>query len=153
MWRNAHSWTKLTETQRGWLLQAAKDAVADTASRHPSVEDLAGMCRRNKVKIISASKNQVAQLRRAVTPVYDSLRSNQTTAANLTRIQAIKHGLGSSESGQPIDCAALTGHSPSTSSSSNMSSSRLDGNYSMSYTDKEIVAAGAPPDEVVPETG
>jgi TRAP-type C4-dicarboxylate transport system substrate-binding protein len=113
---NAHSWTKLTETQRGWLLQAAKDAVADTASRHPSTED-----------------------------------RNQTAAAYLARIQAIKDSLGSTESGQPIDCAALTGHSASTSSSSNLSARRLDGNYSMSYTDKEIVAAGASPDEVIPE--
>lgn len=148
---NAHSWTKLTETQRGWLLQAAKDAVADTASRYPSTENLTGMCRRNKVKIISASEHQVAQLRRAVSPVYDSLRSNQTTAAYLTRIQAIKDSLESTESGQPIDCAALTGPSASTSSSSNMSASRLDGNYSLSYTDEEIVAAGASPDEVIPE--
>ena len=134
---NAESWAKLTDTQRGWLVRAAKDAVADTAKLQARTEDIANMCRRNKVKIISASEDQVAQLRRAVTPVYDSLRGNQTTAAYLDRIQAIKDKLGSTESGQPIDCAALTGHPTSTSSPAN-SDSKLDGNYSLSFTEKEL---------------
>jgi TRAP-type C4-dicarboxylate transport system substrate-binding protein len=136
---NAGSWTKLTEAERGWLVQAAKDAVGDTASRQAGTEDIANMCRRNKVKIISASEDQIAQLRRAVTPVYDSLRNNQTTAAYLDRIQAIKDRLGSAESGQPIDCAALTGHPTSTSSPDN-SDSKLDGNYLLSFTEKELAA-------------
>ena len=68
---NADSWAKLTDAQRGWLVQAAKDAVADTASRQAGTEDITNMCRRNKVKIISTSKDQIAQLRRAVTPVYE----------------------------------------------------------------------------------
>jgi TRAP-type C4-dicarboxylate transport system substrate-binding protein len=148
---NAGSWAKLTEAQRGWLVQAAKDAVEETASRQASTEDIANMCRRNKVKIISASEDQIAQLRRAVTPVYDSLRGNQETAAYLDRIQAIKDRLGSTEPGQPIDCAALTGNSTSTSSPLDTSASRLDGNYSLSFTDQEMLAAGASPDEVMPE--
>ena len=136
---NADSWAKLTDAQHGWLVQAAKDAVADTASLQARTEDITNMCRRNKVKIISASEDQIAQLRRAVTPVYDSLRGNQTTAAYLERIQAIKDRLGSTESGQPIDCAALTGHSASTSSPDN-SDSKLDGNYLLSFTEKELTA-------------
>jgi hypothetical protein len=148
---NAGSWTKLTDAQRGWLVQAAKDAVADTASREAGTEEIANMCRRNKIKIISASEDQIAQLRQAVTPVYDSLRGNQTTAGYLDRIQAIKDRLGSTESGQPIDCAALTGHPTSTSSPLDTSASRLDGNYSLSFTDQEMLAAGASPDEVMPE--
>ena len=98
---NAGSWAKLTDTERGWLVQAAKNAVADTARLQTGTEDITNMCRRNKVKIISASEDQIAQLRRAFTPVYDSLRGNQTTAAYLDRIQAIKDTLGSTESGQP----------------------------------------------------
>ncbi len=135
---NAGSWAKLTDAQRDWLVQAAKDAVADTASRQARTEDITNMCRRNKVKIISASKDQIAQLRRAVTPVYNSLRSDKTTVGYLDRIQAIKDRLGSTESGQPIDCAALTGHSTSTSSPDN--SDRLDGNYLLSFTEKELAA-------------
>jgi TRAP-type C4-dicarboxylate transport system substrate-binding protein len=146
---NAGSWTKLTDAQRGWLVQAAKDVVADTARRQASTEDIANMCRRTKVKIISASGDQLAQLRRAFTPVYDSLRGNQTTAAYLDRIQAIKDRLGSTESGQPIDCAALTGHPTSTSSPDN-SDSKLDGNYLLSFTEKE--AAAWEPNEIpIPE--
>jgi TRAP-type C4-dicarboxylate transport system substrate-binding protein len=139
---NAGSWTQLTDTQRGWLVQAAKDAVADTASLQTSTEFLANMCRRNKVKIISASEDQTAGLRQAFTPVYDSLRSDQITAGYLDRIQAIKDRLGSTESGQPIDCAALSGHRTSTKSPSESSASRLDGNYWLSSTDKDLVAAG-----------
>jgi TRAP-type C4-dicarboxylate transport system substrate-binding protein len=148
---NAGSWTKLTDTQRGWLIQAVKDAVADTASLQTSTEDIANMCRRNKVKIISASEDRIAQLRRAFTPVHDSLRSDQTTAGYLDKIQAIKDQLGSTESGQPLDCASLTGHPTSTGSPSDSAASGLDGNYSLSYTDKEMLAAGSPPDEVLPE--
>jgi hypothetical protein len=148
---NADSWTKLTDTQRGWLIQAAKDAVADTAALQTSTEDIANMCRRNKVKIISASENQVAQLRRAFTAVHNSLRSDQATAGYLDRIQAIKDRSGSTKSGQPIDCGALTGRPTSTSSPSDSSASRLDGNYTLSYTDKELLAAGSPLEDVVPE--
>jgi TRAP-type C4-dicarboxylate transport system substrate-binding protein len=136
---NAGSWAKLTDAQRGWLVQAAKDAVADTARLQARTEDITNMCRRNKVKIISASKDQIAQLRRAVAPVYESLRGNQTSAAYLDKIQAIKDRVGSTESGQPIDCAALTGHSMSTSSPDN-SDSKLDGNYLLSFTEKELAA-------------
>jgi TRAP-type C4-dicarboxylate transport system substrate-binding protein len=136
---NAGSWAKLTDAQRGWLVQAAKDAVADTARLQARTEDITNMCRRNKVKIISASKDQIAQLRRAVTPVYESLRGNQTSAAYLDKIQAIKDRVGSTESGQPIDCAALTGHSMSTSAPDN-SDSKLDGNYLLSFTEKELAA-------------
>jgi TRAP-type C4-dicarboxylate transport system substrate-binding protein len=146
---NAGSWAKLTEAQRGWLVQAAKDAVEETANRQAGTEDIANMCRRDKVKIISASKDQIAQLRRAVTPVYDSLRGNQETAAYLDRIQAIKDRLGSTESGQPIDCAALTGHPRSTSSPAN-SDSKLDGNYMLSITEKEL-AAGEPNETPIAE--
>jgi TRAP-type C4-dicarboxylate transport system substrate-binding protein len=138
---NAGSWAKLTDAQRGWLVQAAKDAVPDTATLQANTEDITNMCRRNKVKIISASEDQIAQLRRAVTPVYDSLRGNQTTAAQLDRIQAIKDGLGSTESGQPIDCAALTGRTSSDSSATKSLASGLDGNYTFTSTDKEMLAA------------
>jgi TRAP-type C4-dicarboxylate transport system substrate-binding protein len=146
---NAGSWAKLTEAQRGWLVQAAKDAVEETASRQAGAEDIANMCRRDKVKIISASKDQIALLRRAVTPVHDSLRGNQETAAYLDRIQAIKDRLGSTESGQPIDCAALTGHPRSTNSPAN-SDSKLDGNYILSITEKEL-AAGEPTETPIAE--
>jgi TRAP-type C4-dicarboxylate transport system substrate-binding protein len=135
---NAGSWAKLTDTQRGWLVRAAKDAVADTASLQTGTEDITNMCRRNKVKIISASEDQIAQLRRAVTPVYDSLRGNQTTAAYLDKIQAIKDRMESTESGQPIDCASLTGHPSSNSSVTDSQASRLDGNYLLSITEKEL---------------
>ena len=147
---NAGSWAKLTDAQRGWLVQAAKDAVGDTTSRQARTEDIANMCRRNKVKIISASEDQIAELLQAVTLVYDSLRGNQTTAAYLERIQAIKDRLGSTESGQPIDCAALTGHPTSISSPSNSSATRIDGNYLFSSTEKEL-ATWEPNEVPVPE--
>jgi hypothetical protein len=136
---NAGSWAKLTDTQRGWLIQAAKDAVTDTVTLQSSTEDIANMCRRNKVKIISASEDQIAQLQQAVTPVYDSLRRDKTTAGYLDRIQAIKDRLGSTESGQPIDCAALTGRT-SSGSATDSPASRLDGNYMLTSTEKELAA-------------
>lgn len=146
---NAGSWAKLTEAQRGWLVQAAKDAVEETASRQAGTEEIANMCRRNKVKIISASGDQIAQLHQALTPVYDSLRREKTTAGYLDRIQAIKDRLGSTESGQPIDCAALTGRT-SSGSATDSPASRLDGNYMLTSTEKEL-AAWEPNENPLPE--
>jgi TRAP-type C4-dicarboxylate transport system substrate-binding protein len=146
---NAGSWAKLTDTQRGWLIQAAKDAVTDTVTLQSSTEDIANMCRRNKVKIISASGDQIAQLHQALTPVYDSLRRDKTTAGYLDRIQAIKDRLGSTESGQPIDCAALTGRT-SSGSATDSPASRLDGNYMLTSTEKEL-AAWEPNENPLPE--
>jgi TRAP-type C4-dicarboxylate transport system substrate-binding protein len=137
----AGSWAKLNETQRGWLIQAAKDAVTGTATLQANTEDITNMCRRNKVKIISASENQITELSRAFKPVHDSLRADETTAGYLDRIQAIKNRLGSTESGQPIDCAALTGRTSSSSSATKSLASTLDGNYTFTSTDKEMLAA------------
>jgi TRAP-type C4-dicarboxylate transport system substrate-binding protein len=138
---NPGSWIRLTDAQRGWLVQAAKGAVADTATLQANTEDIANMCRRNKVKIISASENQITELGRAFKPVHDSLRADETTAGYLDRIQAIKNRLGSTESGQPIDCPALTGRTSSSSTAKDNLASRLDGNYTFTSTDKEMLAA------------
>jgi TRAP-type transport system periplasmic protein len=142
------SWGKLNQTQQGWLVQAAKAALPATVALQSDTEEIANMCRRNRVKIISASDGQIAQLRDALRPVDRWLRTDGTTAGYLDRIQAIKSKPGAKVSGQPIDCAELT-HQSSTGAP--RSTSAIDGNYSLSYTDKELVAAGAPRDGVVPE--
>ena len=150
---NGATWAGLNDTQRGWLTRAAKDSVADTVTRQNSTEDLANMCRRGKIRVLAASNDQIARLRRSFAPVDQWLRTDQATAGYLDRIQAIKSRQGSAVSGQPIDCPRLT-HRPTPTSTAPPSSSAataLDGSYTLSYTAQDMVASGAPRDEVQAE--
>jgi hypothetical protein len=143
---NTDSWGKLSKTQQGWLVQAAKAALPASAAPVGDTEEIANMCRRNRVKIISASDGQIAQLRDAFSPVDRWLHTDGTTAGYLDRIHAIKSQLGAKVSGQPIDCAELT-HRSGSSTRPAGSASAIDGNYFLSYTVKEM-HAGASPDGV-----
>ena len=149
------SWARLSDAQRSWLMQAAKDSVADTAALQSDPEAIATMCRRGAATIIAASDDQVAELRRAFAPVDSWLRTDGDTASYLDRIQAIKARQGTASSGQPIDCAALTKQpTPSDSSSTaspTLPATALDGNYTMSYTDLDLVAVGASAEDVLAE--
>ena len=157
----AGAWGRLTGTQRGWLVQAAKGALSDT-DRAAGVEDIANMCRRGRIAIVSASASQISQLRRAFAPVDRWLRTDAATAGYLDRIRTIKKQAGGTPSGQPVDCAALAGRPKSTQPPGPGSAgplpspvpagpaSKIDGNYAMLTTAKELTAAGASPGEVAP---
>ena len=147
---NTGSWGKLSQTQQGWLVEAAKAALPATVAVQNDTEDIANMCRRDRVKIISATDADTSRLREAFKPVDRWLRTDTTTASYLDRIQTIKSEAGAKVSGQPIDCAALT-HRPASSSNPASAAKAINGNYSLSYTDKEMVAGGAPGEEVQSE--
>ena len=147
---NTGSWGKLSQTQQGWLVEAAKAALPATVAVQNDTEDIANMCRRDRVKIISATDADTSRLREAFKPVDRWLRTDTTTASYLDRIQTIKSEAGAKVSGQPIDCAALT-HRPASSSNPASAAKAINGNYSLSYTDREMVAGGAPGEEVQSE--
>lgn len=156
------AWGKLTGTQRGWLVQAAKDAISDTTRLQAGVEDIATMCRRGKIAIVSASASEISQLRLAFAPVDRWLRTDAVTAGYLDRIQTIKQQAGDTPSGQSVDCTSLASRaiptqSPGPGSGSPLPSpvpagpaSKIDGNYGMLTTAEELTAAGASPGEVTP---
>jgi TRAP-type C4-dicarboxylate transport system substrate-binding protein len=156
------AWGTLSDTQRGWLVQAAKGALSDTTNQQAGVEDIANMCRRGRIAIVSASASQISQLRRAFAPVDRWLRTDAATAGYLDRIQTIKKQLGGAPAGQPIDCAALAStpkptQPPGPGSARPLPSpvpagqvSKIDGNYAILTTAKELTAAGASPGEVTP---
>jgi TRAP-type C4-dicarboxylate transport system substrate-binding protein len=158
----AGTWQRLTDAQRGWLAQAAQGALSDTTNQRSDENDVAGMCRRGKIAIVSASASQISQLRRAFAPVDRWLRTDAVTAGYLDRIQTIKQQLGDAPSGQPVDCAELASRprptqptgpgsaSPLASPVPAGQASAIDGNYVMRTTAKDLAAAGAPPGEVVP---
>jgi TRAP-type C4-dicarboxylate transport system substrate-binding protein len=154
---NTGSWGKLSQTQQGWLVEAAKAALPATVALQNDTEDIANMCRRNQIKIISAADADASRLREAFKPVDRWLRTDTTTASYLDRIQTIKSQLGSTTSGQPIDCAKLV-HEPAardklspTPTASPDASTVIDGTYSQSLTAKDLLSAGEPPGDVVPE--
>ena len=47
----AGAWGRLTDTQRGWLVQAAKGAHVRPTNRRSECEDIANMCRRGRIAI------------------------------------------------------------------------------------------------------
>jgi TRAP-type C4-dicarboxylate transport system substrate-binding protein len=156
------AWGRLTDTQRGWLVQAAKGAMSDPTSRRSDVVDIGNMCRRGRIAMVSASAGEISQLRRALAPVDRWLRSDGTTAGYLDRIQTVKKRLGDTQSGQLVDCAKLSHgpkqtQSPAPAPASPLPSpvpagpaSKIDGNYAMLTNAKELAAAGASPGEVNP---
>ncbi len=137
-------------------------ARTDTMNPRSDVNDITNMCRRGRIAMISASDDEIGQLRRAFAPVDSWLRSDVTTAGYLDRIQALKQHLGSVPSGQPIDCPTLAKApvltpSPGSGSAKPLPTpvpagpaSAIDGNYTLRSTAEELTAAGASPGEVVP---
>jgi TRAP-type C4-dicarboxylate transport system substrate-binding protein len=155
------AWGRLTDTQRGWLVQAAAGARSDT-SYQLGTEDITNMCRRGRITMVSASADEIGQLRRAFGPVHSLLRGDARTAGYLDRIEALKRQLDDAPSGQPIDCAALAKRPIPTQSPGPAASplgtpvpagpvSAIDGNYTLLITADELAAAGAAPGEVAPE--
>jgi TRAP-type C4-dicarboxylate transport system substrate-binding protein len=157
----ADAWGRLTDTQRGWLIQAATGVRFDT-TYSLGLEYVTNMCRRGRIATALASEVEIDQLRLAFGPVERWLRSDETTAGYLDRIQALKRQLGDVPLGQPVDCLALVkGPQPTPASGAGSASplstpvpagpaSTIDGNYALLTTSEDLAAAGAAPGEVVP---
>jgi TRAP-type C4-dicarboxylate transport system substrate-binding protein len=158
----ADAWGRLTDTQRGWLLQAAAGARSDPTNRQGDVEDIGNMCRRGRIAVVSASDDEIDQLRRAFAPVEQSMRRDATTAGYLDRITTLKQQLGDTPSGEPVDCAGLaTGPQLAPTQGAGSPSplatpvpagpaSPIDGNYAVVTTREELAAAGDSPGNLTP---
>jgi len=132
----------LSETQRRWLREAAEQAAAGSTDRfdHDDAEERT-LCRQG-ARVVDASPDDLAALRRAFAPVYARLRRDPATREYIAEIERLKRSLAPSRAPAiPNGChggAAVSAprRAPRTDPSV------LDGVYRVIWTERELRAAG-----------
>jgi TRAP-type transport system periplasmic protein len=142
---NQRAFGSLTRGERGVLLRAAARARSAGIYQGNDLASVADLCRRG-IKIVSASPADLAGLRAAVQPVYRTLDSNPSTKTFIRQIAAIRQTAGGPPSTVTCPAAAATGETIS-------SAAMLQGTWQVTYTQSELAAAGADPDELAPQLG
>ena len=134
---------RLTEQQRGWLQQAARDAagrVAALADR--DAQSLKNACR-SGARFATASPADLAALRGAFASVYASLERDPQTKAFIDQIQALKR---STAAEAPLAIpAGCTGRAPEQSAASaGTAPAGLNGTYRYLLTKEDARKVGDP---------
>ena len=136
----------LSPDQRNALRQAvANVSPAQTATHRRDEQDATGnLCRRGLVEFETASPHDLAALRTAVQPVYDTLARDPQTSKFLAAIAAIGKGV-------PAESGPRCRASGQTDEQAAGGSSQLDGVYRVTTTPKDLRAVGTPPGDIIPE--
>jgi TRAP-type C4-dicarboxylate transport system substrate-binding protein len=142
---NQRAFGSLTPGQRGVLMRAAARARSAGVYQGNDLASVADLCRRG-IKIVSASPADLAGLRGAVQPVYRTLESNPSTKAFINQIAAIRQAAGDSPS--TVTCATAAATSGTISAAP-----ILQGTWQVTFTQSELAAAGAQPNEMGPSEG
>ena len=142
---NQRAFGTLTASQRNVLYQAAAQARTAGIYEGNDTASVADLCRRG-IKIVSASPADLAGLRVAVQPVYRTLESNPSTRAFITEITAMRQTIGGSPSTVACPAAGTTGGVTG-------AATVLQGTWQVTYTESELVAAGADASELSPGLG
>ena len=133
----------LTTAQQGWLRRAAADAAARSTSLTSHDAKLVPALCKAGARFANASDVDVAALRDAFAPLYQKLGRDPQTKAFIARIQRLKQ---STPAGRPLaipaGCAAPVRKTSSVAA--NTDPSVLNGVYRISWTEKELLAAGVP---------
>jgi TRAP-type C4-dicarboxylate transport system substrate-binding protein len=137
---NRRAFDSLSSTQQSVLVRAAAQTRAAGVVYEADGEYVRDLCNRG-VKIVTASEADLAGLRTAVQPVYDSLEANASTKAFIEEINSMRQALG--DSPDAVSCPSSGGSSQITTTPT-----KLDGKWEVTYTRSEFVAAGAPFDEI-----
>ena len=92
---NGKTWASLTPGQRSILTRAATgDVAAETnVVRSNERTDTAILCRRGRLRFLTASPADLAALRRAVQPVYAQLERDPQTSRYIRQIEAMRQGI------------------------------------------------------------
>jgi TRAP-type C4-dicarboxylate transport system substrate-binding protein len=142
LFANGKEFAALSASQRRILRRAAAEDVGPETNfvRDNELQDTATLCRARQLQFLTASRTELAALRRAVEPVYVQLRSNSPqTRTYLAQIKALARGVPP----EALACAAIALPASGTS--------LLDGVYRFTTSAADLRAAGAQPTEVVPE--
>ena len=142
---NQRAFGSLTPGERGVLLGAAAKARSGGIYQGNDLASVADLCHRG-IKIVSASPADLAGLRAAVQPVYRTLDANSSTKTFIEQITATRQAAGDPPSTVTCPAAAATGGIIA-------SAAMLQGTWQVTYTQSELAAAGADPNELAPPLG
>jgi TRAP-type C4-dicarboxylate transport system substrate-binding protein len=144
---NSQALSSLTDRQRDALTGAAKAAFAATLAhqQRDDAESTAILCRRG-VTFETASKADVAALRRAVQPVYDRLGRNAETSAAIAKIQAMRADAGAAPDAP--SCRGVAKPQAPEGTAQAGKRTPLDGIWTVTTTRKEIAKTTDPGDLV-----
>jgi TRAP-type C4-dicarboxylate transport system substrate-binding protein len=134
---NQHAFGSLTASQRDILYRAAAQARAAGIYQGNDTASAADLCRRG-IKIVSASPADLAGLRAAVQPVYHMLEANPSTSAFIAQITSMRAAVSA-----PPD--SVTCPAAGTAGQSTAALTQLEGTWEVTYTQGELLAAGADP--------
>jgi TRAP-type transport system periplasmic protein len=142
LFANHAAFAKLTRFQQRILARAVADTTsAETKSVITGERtDTAILCRRQRLRFLTASSAEVRALRRAVQLVYDQLDRDRQTRLFIAQIEALRSG-------------ATTERSPGCGNATQLANQRgpLDGVYGYTSTVAELRASGVDASAIVPE--
>jgi TRAP-type C4-dicarboxylate transport system substrate-binding protein len=133
---NRKVFQSLTASQQDALRGAGSAVVARQLDflQGLSDEERGVLCERG-LRFLHASNQELAELRRAVQPVYDQLEHNAETRSSLQRILAMKRETRATATPDSPRCAP----SSSAAGAANQKATALDGVYRTSFTREEFV--------------
>jgi TRAP-type C4-dicarboxylate transport system substrate-binding protein len=132
---NRKVFESLTPSQQDALQQAGASVIARQLAYRQGEEgrDRAILCRRG-LRFVRASDQELAELRRAVQPVYDQLERNAQARSLLQQILAMKHETRATATPHAPTCS----QSDSAAAAADQKASPLDGVYRTSFTREEL---------------
>lgn len=141
---NRRAFRTLTVAQRAVLKRAAAQARTEGIYESNDTASVADLCRRG-IKVVSASPAELAGLQAAMRPVYRALESNHSTRAFIDQITAMRKAAG----GVPaaVTCPAAGGGANAATAPA------LQGTWQVTYTESELIAAGADAGSLRPSEG
>src|SRR5262249_42136026 len=140
---NQRAFGALSAAQQRVLIRAASQARAEGGVYEPDGTSVQQMCRAG-LTIVTASRADLAGLEAAVQPVYRKLESNPATKAFIAQITAMRQAVGGAP--DAVSCPGGRGRSGQITTTA----TKLDGKWQVTFTESQLLAAGAGPDEDVP---
>jgi TRAP-type transport system periplasmic protein len=140
LFANPRRLAALTGQQRGWLQQAAADAVGSSVGLADRDAELVAFMCKSGARFADASEVDLGGLRTAFAPVYASLKQDPKTKAFIERIQALKR---STPAGAPPAIpAGCTGAAPAAPAAApQQAAGELSGTYRWTITKDDVAAS------------
>jgi TRAP-type C4-dicarboxylate transport system substrate-binding protein len=137
---NPAALARLTDTQRGWLSEAAGRTTAESSKLYDDQSELQTLCAQG-AQPVAATDTDLEGLRIAFQPVVDALRDGGASAT-LKRIEALKATVTPDVPlSVPENCGEDTPAPPSAGTA------HVDGTYRWVITKEDAVAYGTPGDK------
>ena len=147
------TFSRLTKTQRAWLRQAASEAAArSTGMVEQEAKYVPAICAAGG-RLANATPADLRALEQALAPVYSRLEQDSQTKAFIARIEELKRATPGGPA-LPIP-AGCTGRAPSLVPPRGTTTGPPipDGSYRKTVTPRELIGAGATPDDAAQNAG